>query len=73
MSTSSKPKGNYRAYLVRLWQDGPNAPWRALTRNVLTQDEQHFASVEELFVFLQDQTLTKNRSADPVSPPLTSD
>lgn len=48
--------GDYHAYLVRLWQDGPNASWRAFAKDVLTKNEHHFASLEELFVFLTAQT-----------------
>ncbi|HKZ86728.1 MAG TPA: hypothetical protein VJ793_24115 [Anaerolineae bacterium] len=52
-----KQPGNYCAYLVRFWQDGPHASWRAFAKNVLTEEEHHFASIEELFVFLQGQTI----------------
>jgi hypothetical protein len=51
-----KRPGNYCAYLVRFWQDGPNTSWRAFAKNVLTEKEHYFASIEELFVFLQGQT-----------------
>ena len=54
---SVQQPGNYRAYLVRFWQDGPNTSWRAFAKNVLTQNEHHFASLEELFVFLQSQAI----------------
>jgi len=46
----------YQSFLVRLWQDSPGAPWRASTQNVLTGEEQRFANMESLFVFLQSQT-----------------
>jgi hypothetical protein len=49
--------GDYHAYLVRLWQDGPNASWRAFAKEVLTKNEHQFASLEELFVFLEAQTV----------------
>jgi hypothetical protein len=52
-----KSQGAYCAYLVRLWQAGPHASWRAYAKNVLTEEEHHFASREELFVFLQNQTI----------------
>ena len=51
-----KPQGTYCAYLVRLWQDGPSSSWRAFAKDVLTETEYHFASIEELFVFLESQT-----------------
>jgi hypothetical protein len=46
----------YRAYLVRLWQEGPHVPWRALTRDAETQEERRIATVEQLFLFLYRQT-----------------
>jgi hypothetical protein len=48
--------GGYQAYLVRLWQDSPDAPWRALTRDAETGDEQRFATLEQLYVFLHRRT-----------------
>jgi hypothetical protein len=50
----------YRAYLVRLWQDGAEAPWRALTRDAETGEERRFATIEQLFVFLHRQTQSCN-------------
>ncbi len=46
----------YHAYLVRLWQDRPDSPWRALVRNCANDEERRFATVEELFLFLYQQT-----------------
>ena len=48
--------GEYRAYLVRLWREAPDDPWRAMAKDAHTGEEHHFASVEQLFVFLHDQT-----------------
>jgi len=49
-------ESQYRAYLVRLWQDSPHAPWRALARDVETGEERRFATVEHLFLFLHRRT-----------------
>jgi len=49
----------YCAYLVRLWQDSPHAVWRATTHCVQTGDKRHFADLEQLFTFLQAQTVGK--------------
>jgi hypothetical protein len=53
MKDSSPLKEGYHAYLVRLWQD---RPWRALIRDCANDQEQRFATVEELFLFLHRQT-----------------
>ena len=47
---------HYQSFLVRLWRDSPSAPWRASAQNILTGEEQRFANLESLFVFLQSQT-----------------
>jgi hypothetical protein len=57
MTAISPPREHaYRAYLVRLWQEGPDDPWRALTRDAETHEERRFATVEQLFLFLYRQT-----------------
>ena len=44
------------AYLLRLWRDGPDEPWRASVKLVADGRELHFASPEKLFLFLHEQT-----------------
>jgi hypothetical protein len=56
MNPPAPREERYHAYLVRLWQDGPDSPWRALTRNCANDEERRFATVEELFLFLHQQT-----------------
>ena len=51
-----RPPGTYRAFLVRLWQDSADAPWRALARDAETGEEYRFATIEQLFLFLHRQT-----------------
>lgn len=51
-------KGTYRSYLLRLWQDGAHAPWRASLREVTTGQITHFATVEALLAFIAAQTGT---------------
>ena len=48
---------NYTAYLVRLWQDSQQGPWRASAQSVHTGERVLFASLAELFAFLEGQTL----------------
>jgi hypothetical protein len=44
------------AYLVRLWRDSAQEPWRASAKQVGTGREYHFASLEKLFLFLHQET-----------------
>lgn len=46
----------YRAYLIRVWQDGQQAAWRASAQAVQGGKVVRFASMEELFAFLKAQT-----------------
>ena len=56
-STRKAPEaGRSRTFLVRLWQAGPSEPWRASARDVHGSQEQHFASPEALYAFLQRET-----------------
>jgi hypothetical protein len=51
-----KPSG-YAAFLVRLWQGGEEGQWRASAQSVQTGEKVLFASLAELFAFLEGQTL----------------
>lgn len=53
----SKPP-YYIAYLVRLWQESPHAPWRASAQCASTGEKIYFATLAELFAFLESQTFT---------------
>ncbi|MGD8793689.1 MAG: hypothetical protein PVF47_14135 [Anaerolineae bacterium] len=48
----------YVAYLLRLWQveEGEHAPWRASLESPQTGTRQGFASLVDLFTFLEKQT-----------------
>jgi hypothetical protein len=48
----------YRAYLVRLWRDGAQEPWRASTQSVQSGEVVRFATLQELFAFLEIHTPT---------------
>jgi hypothetical protein len=50
----------YHAYMVRMWQDSPQAPWRASTHCVQTGEKQVFADLDALFTFLQGQTVSSS-------------
>lgn len=45
-----------QSYLIRLWQDGENAPWRASATEVGTGQQHLFVSPEQLFSYLHKQT-----------------
>ena len=56
--TAEPDKGVYRSYLLRLWQGGAQAPWRASIQEVATGEITHFASVEALLAFIAAETGT---------------
>ncbi len=48
---------NRHSYMLRLWRDHADAPWRATVANVSQPDEQHhFATLDALWDFLNEQT-----------------
>ena len=59
-----RPPGAYHAYLVRLWQDSADAPWRALSRDAETGEEHRFATIEQLFLFLHRQTQGRGEAGE---------
>lgn len=54
--TAAPRLAGYCAYLVRLWQDSPQSPWRASVQSVQSSDTIRFADVEQLLAFLRAQT-----------------
>jgi hypothetical protein len=54
----SKRRRGYLSYLLRVWRTGSegNAVWRASLENPFTRERQGFASLRDLFAFLQVQT-----------------
>ena len=57
------PPSRYQAYLLRLWRDGPGAPWRGSLEVPAGAAPVRFGTVAALFAFLRDQL------ADPDPPP----
>ncbi|NKQ34249.1 MAG: hypothetical protein HF973_01390 [Chloroflexi bacterium] len=45
----------YLSYLLRLWRDDEDAPWRAALEEPLTGTIHHFASLEQLYGYLEAQ------------------
>lgn len=46
----------YTAYLVRLWRENEEIPWRASAQSARTGEKVFFADLESLFIFLRSQT-----------------
>ncbi len=56
----------YRSYLLRLWCEASDRPWRASLENPRTGKRIGFASLEQLFAFLM-QEADGERSKDGLS------
>ncbi len=46
---------DYHAYLIRLWRDDRQAPWRAELVSPSGGDTRRFASPEQFFRYVQEQ------------------
>jgi hypothetical protein len=46
---------NYQSYLLRLWQEDTQTPWRASLQSTSSEEIYHFATLEALFAFLDGQ------------------
>lgn len=51
----ARQQSRYLSYLLRLWQTGSQPIWRASLESPLTGERQGFASLQELFTFLETQ------------------
>lgn len=45
----------YKSFLVRIWREGVDGPWRASVQNVTTREKHLFATLELLCLFLLTQ------------------
>ena len=59
----SRMTATYTAYLVRMWQEQDEIPWRASAQSARTGEKIYFSDLESLFVFLRAQTNTDLASA----------
>jgi hypothetical protein len=48
----SKQAG-YHSYLLRLWREESQGPWRASLQSTATEQLYHFADLERLWAFIQ--------------------
>lgn len=60
----------YQAYLLRLWRDGTNEPWRASLQSTKENNTRCFADVKSLITFLEAQTSETEQAVTiaPVAP-----
>ena len=49
-------RSNYMTYVLRLWQDGDDAPWRASLECARTGERHSFVDLSALFAFLKLET-----------------
>ena len=46
---------NYRSFLVRIWREAEDAPWRASITDVLSKESLAFGTLQALFLHLHKQ------------------
>ena len=56
MHSPKSESTDYCAYLLRLWRNGPERPWRASLQATATGTLHHFADMAHLLAFLQAHT-----------------
>lgn len=55
------PARHYHAYLLRIWREDENTPWRIQLETPHTSETLGFASLENLYAFLKGQTAQELR------------
>lgn len=53
---NTPPFPDYRSYLLRLWRETADLPWRATLEDPRTGEQYGFASLARLFAYLEAQT-----------------
>ena len=61
----------YRAYLIRLWRDTPQAPWRVSAQSTETGEVIRFADLKALYAFLDSQSADTPTIESPPSKQIT--
>ena len=46
----------YQVYMLRLWRNGTQTPWRAALEHARTGERHAFAELTDLFAFLEAET-----------------
>lgn len=53
MQRFTTPQSQYQAYLLRLWRESPQGPWRIVLQQANGNQRFLFADLESLFAHLQ--------------------
>lgn len=48
---------NYHSYLLRVWRDNADHPWRASLQCTITEEKILFADLQKLLAFLLDELI----------------
>ena len=63
MNIADQQRRDYQAYLLRLWREGTQTPWRASLQSTNSEEMYHFATLEALFAFLDGRLKEPNDDA----------
>ncbi len=55
-------KESYHAYLLRIWRDDEQSPWRAMLECTHTGNRHNFADLEKLVSFIQNSSEEGNNA-----------
>jgi hypothetical protein len=58
---------NYHSYLLRLWRDGADQPWRASLQSTATEETFVFVDLRTLLAFLVEQVAVDEESGERAS------
>lgn len=64
---ADRKQPTYLSYLLRMWRDHQDAPWRASLESTATGDVHRFGNVDGMWAFIQEQL--ELQSEDSASPP----
>jgi hypothetical protein len=53
---------NYQSYLLRLWRENPQGPWRASLQSTSTEQVYAFGSLDQLWAFLMSYAATDGQA-----------
>lgn len=67
MSSTAQP--TYLSYLLRVWRDHQQAPWRASLESTATGDVRRFGDLEAMWIFLQIQLELQEEDPGSEAPP----
>ncbi|MBI1882451.1 MAG: hypothetical protein HYR94_30115 [Chloroflexi bacterium] len=67
-------QAGYHSYLLRLWREGPQDPWRASLQSTATGQLHHFGDLDRLWAFIQAQVAAGSEiEQGPAEPPRQED